>query len=152
MPWKETQKTDQRMEFVMKALEHPNFRELCREYGVGAKKGYKWRERFIQHGLVGLNELSRRPHGHADELVEAVVCAMVRLKQAHPHWGPRKIQALYQRKHGGEPEADCRAQSRPLLREENAAQRFPGRRCEKAPGACDTLRLGRILKIKRWRG
>jgi hypothetical protein len=25
----------------------------------------------------------------------------------------------------------------------------PGRRCEKAPGACDTLRLGRILKIKR---
>jgi len=24
------------------------------------------------------------------------------LKQAHPHWGPRKIQALYQRKHGGE--------------------------------------------------
>jgi hypothetical protein len=27
---------------------------------------------------------------------------MVRLKQAHPHWGPRKFQALYQRQHGGE--------------------------------------------------
>jgi transposase InsO family protein len=52
--------------------------------------------------LAGLNELSRRPHGHADELGEAVVCEMVRLKQAHPHWGPRKIQALYRRKHGGD--------------------------------------------------
>jgi transposase InsO family protein len=102
MPWKETQKMDQRVEFAMKALVHPNFRELCREYGISAKTGYKWRERFVQHGLLGLNDLSRRPHGHAAELGEAVVCAMVRLKQAHPHWGPRKIQALYQRKHGGE--------------------------------------------------
>jgi len=102
MPWKETQKMDQRMEFAMKALVHPNFRELCREYGISAKTGYKWRERFVQHGLSGLNDLSRRPHRHAAELGEAVVCAMVRLKQAHPHWGPRKIQALYQRKHGGE--------------------------------------------------
>jgi len=90
------------MEFALKALVHPNFRELCREYGISAKTGYKWRERFVQHGLAGLNDLSRRPHGHAAELGEAVVCEMVRLKQAHPHWGPRKIQALYQRKHGGE--------------------------------------------------
>jgi len=102
MPWKETQKMDQRMEFVMKALVHPNFRELCREYRVSAKTGYKWRERFVRPGLAGLDELSRRPHGHAAELGEAVVCEIVRLKQAHPHWGPRKIRALYQRKHGGE--------------------------------------------------
>jgi putative transposase len=102
MPWKETQKMDQRMEFAMKALVHPNFRELCREYGISPKTGYKWRERFIRQGLSGLEDLSRRPHGHAEELGEAVVCEMVRLKQAHPHWGPRKIQALYQRRHGGE--------------------------------------------------
>ena len=86
----------------MKALVHPNFRELCREYGISAKTGYKWRERFLAQGLAGLSDLSRRPQGHADELGEAVVCEMVRLKQAHPHWGPRKIHALYQRKHGGE--------------------------------------------------
>jgi len=89
------------MEFVLKALVHPNFRELCREYGISAKTGYKWRERFIAQGLGGLHDLSRRPHGHGAELGEAVVCEMVRLKQAHPHWGPRKIQALYQRRHGG---------------------------------------------------
>ena len=91
---------DQRMEFVLKAVSSPNFRELCREYGISAKTGYKWRERFLQHGLGGLNELSRKPDSHADELGEAVVCQIVRLKHSHPHWGPRKIHALYARQHG----------------------------------------------------
>ena len=90
------------MEFALKALRALNFRELCREYGISAKTGYKWRQRLLEHGLEGLNELSRRPHVQPQGLDEAVVCAMVRLKQAHLHWGPRKIQALYARQHGGE--------------------------------------------------
>jgi transposase InsO family protein len=92
---------DQRMEFVMKAVNHPNFVELCREYGISRKTGYKWRERFVERGLGGLGELSRRPHGHANQLGEDVVCELVRLKQAHRHWGPRKIRELYQRMHPG---------------------------------------------------
>lgn len=94
---------DQRKEFVIKAMAHPNFRELCREYGISAKTGYKWRERFYRYGIEGMSEKSRRPHSHAEELSEAVVCEMIRLKQAHLHWGPRKIQALYARKHGQSP-------------------------------------------------
>jgi putative transposase len=100
MPWQETQKMDQRIEFAMKAVDSPNFRELCREYGISAKTGYKWRARFVQDGLGGLNELSRRPHSHADGLNETVVCEMVRLKNAHRHWGPRKIREIYRRKNG----------------------------------------------------
>ena len=100
MPWQETQKMDQRMEFVLKAVNAPNFRELCRAYGISAKTGYKWRERFIAHGLSGLREESRRPLGHSEALDGDTVCEIVRLKQAHPHWGPRKIQNLYHRKHG----------------------------------------------------
>ncbi len=102
MPWKETQKMDQRIEFAMKAVSCSNFRELCRDYGISAKTGYKWRERFVEQGIAGMEERSRRPRGHALELPEAVVCEIVRLKQAHPHWGPRKIQDLYKRKHRGE--------------------------------------------------
>lgn len=93
---------DQRMEFAIKALSCSNFGELCREYGISRKTGYKWRERFVAGGLGGLVEESRRPRGHARELPEAVVCRMVRLKQAHPHWGPRKVRVLYARKHPGE--------------------------------------------------
>ena len=101
MPWKKNEPMDQRIEFAMKALHTDNFRALCAQYGVSAKTGYKWRERFRQCGLDGLQEVSRRPKGHPDQLPEAVVCEMVKLKLAHLHWGPRKIQRLYERIHGG---------------------------------------------------
>jgi transposase InsO family protein len=78
-------------------METHNFRELCAEFGISAKTGYKWRERFLQHGLAGMNELSRRPRGHAQELGEATICRIVRLKHAHPDWGPRKLRVVYAR-------------------------------------------------------
>jgi transposase InsO family protein len=102
MPWKETQKMDQRVEFAMRAVSAESFSELCLEYGISRKTGYKWRERFVARGLAGMEEESRRPHGHATELGEEVVCRIVRLKAAHRHWGPRKIRELYRRKNGGE--------------------------------------------------
>ena len=102
MPWKEACKMDQRIEFAMKAVSCSNFGQLCREYGISRKTGYKWRERFVSTGLQGMNEVSRRPHSHAKELGEQTVCRIVELKVAHPHWGPRKIRELYRRKYGGE--------------------------------------------------
>jgi putative transposase len=101
MPWKETRKMDQKIEFAMKAQRCSNFRELCQDYGITPKTGYKWRARFLAHGVAGMEDHSRRPHSHAKELPENVVCEMVRLKQAHSHWGPRKIRDLYERQHKG---------------------------------------------------
>ena len=100
MPWKTKEPMDLRIEFAMKALRTENFRALCAEYGISAKTGYKWRERFLQQGITGMAEASRRPRSHADELSEAVVCEIIRFKQAHRHWGPKKIRELYRRKHG----------------------------------------------------
>lgn len=93
---------DQRIEFAMRAIDCPNFKELCDEYGISRTTGYKWRDRLLAGGLPGMVEASRRPHGHPDELGEDVVCEIVRLKGAHPAWGPRKIRDLYARKHHGE--------------------------------------------------
>lgn len=101
MPWKDTLKMNEKIDFAMKCLTTSNFRQLCQEHGISAKTGYKWKERFLNNGLAGLEDESRRPQGHADELSEAVVCEMVLLKQAHPHWGPRKIRDLYERRHPG---------------------------------------------------
>lgn len=94
---------NQRKEFVLKAMETNNFRQLCAEYGISAKTGYKWRERFWEYGLAGMSELSRRPQGHAQELGESVVCEIVRLKGAHPSWGPRKLRKVYERTHSAVP-------------------------------------------------
>jgi len=103
MPWKEQKAMNQRVEFVIRAMRSENFRDLCREYGISPKTGYKWKERFLAHGKSGMAELSRRPRSSPGGLEEGVVCEMVRLKQAHPHWGPRKLRWLYGRLHAPVP-------------------------------------------------
>ena len=91
---------DQRIEFVLKAMQTLNFRALCQEYGVSTKTGYKWKERLINGGLEGIKEESRRPRSSPNQLSEEEVCEIVRLKLAHWSWGPRKIRELYLRRHG----------------------------------------------------
>src|ERR1051326_6320647 len=100
MPWKKREPMEQRIEFGLKSVAALNFRALCQEYGISTKTGYKWKERFLREGMGGMWERSRRPHAHADQLAEEVVCEMVRLKLAHRNWGPRKIRELYRRRHG----------------------------------------------------
>jgi len=91
---------EQRIEFALKAMRTLNFRALCQEYGVSAKTGYKWKQRFLQEGLEGMEEESRRPKTSPQQLPEMEVCEIVRLKLAHLAWGPRKIRELYLRRHG----------------------------------------------------
>lgn len=90
---------NQRIEFVLRAMKTDNFRALCQEFGISAKTGYKWRERFIQEGLEGMEEQSRKPRSSPAGLGEGVVCEMIRIKQKHPSWGPRKIRNIYSRTH-----------------------------------------------------
>lgn len=100
MPWKERDVKSLRLEFVLRALSEPiAFRQLCGEYGIETKTGYKWKKRFIEEGKVGLEDRSRRPHVSPNELGEAVVCEIVRLKEAHRSWGPLKIRELYARRY-----------------------------------------------------
>ena len=88
---------DQRTQFVLQSLNGDNFSRLCRDYGISTKTGYKWKERFLKHGLEGMQEASRRPQSSPGQLAEAEVCAIIRLKQQHPHWGPLKLREVYAR-------------------------------------------------------
>lgn len=102
MPWKVSDVMDQKTEFVLRAMRRIEpFGELCREYGISRKTGYKWKERFFQQGFDGLREASRRPDHSPTQASEDVVCEVVKLKTAHPGWGPKKIRALYGRAHPG---------------------------------------------------
>ena len=104
MPWKECNVMDQRIEFVRRSFETGMvFMDLCREYGISAKTGYKWRKRFEEDGRKGLLDRSRRPRRHPEELDEGMICEMIRLKQAHLRWGPKKIREVYRRGHGYAP-------------------------------------------------
>jgi transposase InsO family protein len=100
MPWKETGVVNLRTEFVLKTYSGKGtFEELCGEYGISRKTGYKWKERFLAEGVAGLADQSRRPQRSPSQASEDLVCELVRLKQAHRSWGPRKIRVLYGRLH-----------------------------------------------------
>jgi transposase InsO family protein len=103
MPWKQIEPMNQRIEFVLESLHTDNFRSLCQDYGISPKTGYKWRERFMAQGVQGMEEHSRRPQSSPRGLEEGVVCDIVRIKQQHLAWGPRKIRAIYSRTHPQSP-------------------------------------------------
>jgi len=103
MPWAAQNLMNRRTEFAMKALQTDNFRALCREYEISPRIGYKWRDRFVQEGLGGMSELSRRPRSSPESVGEEVVCRMVALKERHRHWGPKKIREVYLRQWGKGP-------------------------------------------------
>lgn len=98
MPWKATDVMNLRTEFVLRALrEKEPFGELCREYGISRKTGYKWKQRFLEQGLDGLADHSRRPQSSPSETDEDMVCRIVQLKLAHPSWGPAKLLEIMRR-------------------------------------------------------
>jgi putative transposase len=103
MPWATSNLMNKRAEFASRAMSTENFRALCREYGISARVGYKWRDRFMAQGLCGMKEQSRRPHGCPCQLSEEEICAMVRIKERHRHWGAQKIREVYLRQHGQAP-------------------------------------------------
>src|SRR2546423_9551350 len=96
MPWKEIEPMNQRTEFVLRATKADNFRELCQEYGISPKTGYKWRERLLEQGVNGVQEVSRRPQSSPGGLEEAGGCEKVRRPEKHRYCGPRKIRQVYE--------------------------------------------------------
>src|ERR1700748_2058043 len=94
MPWTETCVVDKRTEFVLRVLRDvERFGDVCQEFGISRKTGYKWKERFLEEGLSGLGDQSRRPASSPGEVKEATVCQIVKLRMAHPTWGARKLRA-----------------------------------------------------------
>jgi transposase InsO family protein len=102
MPWKEKAKMDEKKEFVLKAMDRQLvFTQLCREYGISTKTGYKWRERFLEQGYAGLEEESRRPKSNGKALEEWISVELLRIKKKHEAWGAAKILNIYGRNNPG---------------------------------------------------
>ena len=55
MPWKECSVTDERMQFVALRLACEPMAELCREFGISRKTGYKIFDHYQQCGIQGLS-------------------------------------------------------------------------------------------------
>lgn len=100
MPWKELSTMNLKLEFVMKSFEKLcNFTELCAEYGISTKTGYKWKERFLHYGIPGLKDQPRRPLKSPQQVSEDVIFAILKIKEKRKHWGSSKILKLYTESH-----------------------------------------------------
>jgi transposase InsO family protein len=103
MPWKEKSVMELRTLFVLKASEPlANISELCREFGISRKTGYKWLKRYANEGFDGLKNLSQRPKSFPHEIDVDTCLEVIRLKKDHPEWGPKKIHALLGRRRNKE--------------------------------------------------
>jgi transposase len=87
MPWRKTSVMDERLRFVARLLEGEGMSEVCRDFGISRKTGYKIFNRYKADGLGALTDRSRGPVRYANQLPEPVEAMIVRCKQEKPHWG-----------------------------------------------------------------
>jgi transposase InsO family protein len=102
MPWKECSVMDERLRFVARLLDGESMSEVCREFGISRKTGYKIFTRYKDQGLEALCDRSRRPVRYANQLPPQIENQIVTLKQEKPHWGARKIRELLVRRLSGD--------------------------------------------------
>lgn len=89
---------DERLRFVAKLLDGEGMSEVCREFGISRKTGYKIFSRYKAQGLQALSDRSRRPVRYANQLPEQIESLIVTCKREKPHWGARKIRELLVRR------------------------------------------------------
>lgn len=100
MPWQTSSPMSKRQEFIDALLMgRAPFRRLCTEFGISAKTGYKWRERFRCGGPAALADASHAPKQPAHQLARDVREAILALREAHPTWGARKLKARLAQQH-----------------------------------------------------
>jgi transposase InsO family protein len=133
MPWKETSVVEERLRFVARLLDGEPMTDVCREFGISRKTGYKIFDRYKEHGLEALTDRSRRPVRYANQLPPQVEKLIVRLKQDKPHWGARKVRELLVRRLDGDIRIPARSTIHAVLDRHGLVKRM-GRKRHRATG------------------
>lgn len=95
MAWKEVLPMEQRTKFIFDVLRGMEFiTQLCRNYEISTKTGYKWINRYKKYGLDGLKERSSRPHNSPNATGWVWRQRIIEEKMKHLAWGPKKIMAI----------------------------------------------------------
>ena len=94
MPWKESYPMDEKVKFIGYYLEDEwTMAELCREFKISRKTGYKLVKRYYEEGVEGLQDRSRAPHHQPKAVSQELEALLIRVRGDHPTWGPRKLRA-----------------------------------------------------------
>ena len=98
MPWARTDWMSERLKFIAAYLEHEaRFTDLCHDFGISRKTGYKWVGRYEADGAAALSERSRAPRDHPNAIAADIVQAILAIRRRHRRWGPRKLRVVLAR-------------------------------------------------------
>jgi transposase InsO family protein len=128
MPWKASSVMEERLRFVARLLDGEAMTELCRDFGISRKTGYKIFDRYKEQGLEALSDRSRRPVRYANQLPSQIEGLIVRLKGEKPHWGARKIRELLVRRLDGDVRVPAKSTIHAVLGRHGLVKRTGGPR------------------------
>lgn len=88
----------ERIKFVGRLLDGERMADVCRDFGISRKTGYKIYNRFQDTGLEGLNNQSRLPKSRSNQTAVAIERLIVQVRRDHPTWGAPKIKAYLEKR------------------------------------------------------
>jgi transposase InsO family protein len=89
------------MRFVLRLQDGERMSDLCTEYGISRKTGYKFKSRFAELGPAGLYDLPRTPLRSPLRTPDEIRELLFGLKGEFPSWGPKKLLSVLQDRHPG---------------------------------------------------
>jgi transposase InsO family protein len=128
MPWKESSVVEERLCFVARLLDGEPMTEVCRDFGISRKTGYKIFDRYEEHGMAALTDRSRRPVRYANQLPQQIESLIISLKRNKPHWGARKIRELLVRRLAGDVRVPAKSTVHAVLDRHGLVKRMRGTR------------------------
>lgn len=92
MPWKVSSSVLERKAFIRACTNRRRrIADICLEFGISEKTGYKILQRFRDFGEAGLEDRSHAILDHPFRITEEVQGLILALKQQFPHYGPKII-------------------------------------------------------------
>jgi putative transposase len=135
MPWSQTSPMDQKTQFIADYLRRSlSISELCTNYGISRKTGYKWIDRYLRDGPQGLKDRSTTPYTAPNRTAEHIVRALIDLRGHHPTWGAGKLLTVIERHHRGW-ELPARSTACEILKRHGLVAKKRRRRAIGHPGA-----------------
>jgi putative transposase len=92
MPWEGVTVSEQKQRFIEDYLLNCYSKtELAERFSISRKTAHKWINRYLEHGPIGLEDHSRRPHSCPWQTDPALAAEIVVLREKYPSWGPKKL-------------------------------------------------------------
>jgi transposase InsO family protein len=71
--------------------------EVCARHGISRASYYRYRRRYLEEGVAGLEPRSRRPRSSPARIEPTLEARIVELRRRHRRWGARRIHAELRR-------------------------------------------------------